>query len=279
MSAAGTFNTQEVRLWNNPQAQTSKTINFPKTYVAPPQIAVGINALDVQAGAIGRAKLYADNIDTHKCTIHADTWADTTLYMAGADYLIRKPGDLDVQVGEYNTEWDHPVERPQEKTSCRINFPYPFTTAPKVLVFFKTIDAGRGSSTRVKTYTSNIDAKGFTIHIDTWADTTLFRAIAGWVAYPEDKEHIFGGTANTMDVRPWDRPQEKQQRDVRFDSVSFWKKPSVFVALNWLDISSATNLRVKAYVDNITEGGLTWHIDSWADTKLWSAGISYIAFN
>ncbi|KAG9037655.1 hypothetical protein FS837_001405, partial [Tulasnella sp. UAMH 9824] len=74
-------------------------------------------------------------------------------------------------------------------------------------------------------------------------------------------------------------PQTQTHKDISFQRVTFWKKPTVFVALNSIDISTETNLRIRAYVDNVTTGGLTWHIDSWADTKLWSGGISYIAFN
>ncbi|KIO19935.1 hypothetical protein M407DRAFT_82144 [Tulasnella calospora MUT 4182] len=276
MPAVNTFNTQEVRLSNTPRAQTSKVINFPETYVVPPQVIAGLNALEVGTGvgAVVRAKIHVDNVDTQKFTMHADTWLDTTLYMAGADYFIRKPGDLEFQCGEFDTAVS-------QQTSRRITFEYPFATPPKVLVFLKELDVGspRASSTRITTRTTDVDAKGFTIHVDTWADSILYQAIAGWIAYPEDREHIFSGTGSTLDLRPFDRPQEKQQRDVRFERVSFWKKPTVFVAFNSLDISSQTNMRIKAYVDNVSEGGLTWHIDSWADTKVYSAGISYIAFN
>ncbi|KIO19936.1 hypothetical protein M407DRAFT_30422, partial [Tulasnella calospora MUT 4182] len=48
MSASGTFDTQDVRLWNNPGTQT---IKFPKAYVAAPQVAVGLNALDIHPGS------------------------------------------------------------------------------------------------------------------------------------------------------------------------------------------------------------------------------------
>ncbi|KAG8938937.1 hypothetical protein FRC04_007233 [Tulasnella sp. 424] len=76
MSTVGTFNTQDVHLGPSTQPQTSKTINFPKTYVAPPHLAIGLNALDVKPGkaAIVRVKAYADGIDTQKCIMHAETW-------------------------------------------------------------------------------------------------------------------------------------------------------------------------------------------------------------
>ncbi|KAG8939719.1 hypothetical protein FRC04_006058 [Tulasnella sp. 424] len=202
MPHLGPFNTEEVRLWNNPQPQTAKTTNFAEKYVAPHQVAAGLNSLDIKSGTVPRAKGYADEIDAQKCTMHADTCADTTLYMAGMGFLIKKPGDLDIQIGEFNTEEDHPLGQPKPLTSRCINFQSPYVTPPKVIVFLNMIDAV-GCSVRIKAYASNIDAKGFTIHIDPWADTTIWRAKAGWVAYPEYKSHIFSGTARTLDLRPW----------------------------------------------------------------------------
>ncbi|KAG8899633.1 hypothetical protein FRC00_001192 [Tulasnella sp. 408] len=179
MSAVSSFNTQDVRLWNNPQTQTSKTINFPQTYVATPRLAWGINMLDMKCGTNLRVRTYNDQVDRQKYTAHADTWADTTLYSAGIHTLVLKPANLDILTGQFSTEEDHPWNQPKPQTSRRINFERPFVTPPKVVVFLKQFDTGSGSSTRLKTYTSDIDAKGFTIHIDTWADTTLYSATAG----------------------------------------------------------------------------------------------------
>jgi hypothetical protein len=279
MSAVGSFNTQEVHLWNNPQERTSKVIQFPKAYVAPPRVPCGLTSMDIKEGTNVRVRAYNNDINNREFKANIDTWADTVLYSASVDYLIAKPGDVDIQTGEFSTQDDHSWDKPQLQTSRRINFERPFVTPPKVLSYLREIDCGEGASSRVRTYVDKIDAKGFTIHIDTWADTKLFSGIAGWIAYPEDKEHIYSGVANTMDVRPWDQPQERQHKDISFQGVSFWRRPSVFCALNSIDISTEKNLRVRCYTDNVSQGGMTWHIDSWADTKLWSAGISYIAFN
>lgn len=76
-----------------------------------------------------------------------------------------------------------------------------------------------------------------------------------------------------------DQPQSNQSKRITFGDVEFWKDPTVFVALNSIDIDHHHNLRVRAYVDGISKGGLVWHIDSWNDTILYSAGASIIAFN
>ncbi|KAG8899634.1 hypothetical protein FRC00_001193, partial [Tulasnella sp. 408] len=63
MAAVSSFNTQDVRLWNKPQPQTSKTINFPQTYVATPRLASGINMLDMQCGTNLRVRTFNDQVD------------------------------------------------------------------------------------------------------------------------------------------------------------------------------------------------------------------------
>ncbi|KAG9025085.1 hypothetical protein FS837_005096 [Tulasnella sp. UAMH 9824] len=276
MSAVSSFNTQDVRLWNNPQAQTSKAIDFAQTYVSTPRLVSGITMLDMQKDTNLRVRAFSDQVDKQRYTCHADTWADTTLYSCGVDTL---PANLDILTGQFSTEEDHPWNQPKPETSRPINFERPFVTPPKVVVFLNSFDTGSGTSTRVKTYPSNIDAKGFPIHIDTWADTILYSAKAGWVAYPEDKDYIVSGTVNTMDVRPWQNPQAQTSKTITFGGTPFLKKPTVFTALNFIDISREANLRIRCFVDKVDGTGLTWHIDSWADTKLWAGGMSYICFN
>jgi hypothetical protein len=271
MPAVLAFNTQEVRLWNDLQPQTSKVVGLPETYVAPPRLPVGLNSLDMQMGTNLRVNAYNDTVDQQKFTTHVETWGDTTLFSAGTNTLVLKPASIDILSGEFKAV--------TTKTSDRITFERSFVTTPKVVVFLKSFDTGGGGSTRVKAYTSDVDRTGFTIHVETWADTNLYAAVAGWVAYPEDRSNIYSGTVNTMDVRPWQNPQTQTSQEINFHGYAFQKKPNVFVALNFIDISTQANLRITAYVDNVKTDGLTWHVDSWADTKLWAAGISYIALD
>jgi len=49
------------------------------------------------------------------------------------------------------------------------------------------------------------------------------------------------------------------------------------VALNSIDIDHNYNLRINIFADNITSTGMDWSIDSWYNTILYDAGVSYIA--
>ncbi|KAN0087944.1 hypothetical protein V8E55_006565 [Tylopilus felleus] len=67
--------------------------------------------------------------------------------------------------------------------------------------------------------------------------------MAGWIAYPADRKHIFSTSVNTMDVRPWDKPQLQLSSQISFGAVESCETPAVFVGLNWMDIDHKANLR------------------------------------
>jgi hypothetical protein len=130
---------------------------------------------------------------------------------------------------------------------------------------------------RVRAYASDADARGFTLHLDTWADTTLWSATASWVAWPAGKAGVAGGSFSTSDVRPWDQPQLLNSKWVDFPAGRFQRPPTVLMALNELDLRQGHGLRVKLSADSVSAEGMNWHIDSWADSVLYSAAASYIA--
>jgi len=277
MSAVGKYNTEETRAWNAPTAETHKTITFSKPFVAPPTLPLGLNTLDIDKGHNIRVKAYSSDITKKDFVAHVDSWSDTVLYSAGLDFLDVAPGDLEYQSGLFSTTDDHPWNAPQALTSRRINFARPFVTPPKVISFLHSLDMEKGKNWRVKTTVSDIDAKGFTIHVDTWGDTVLYLGGAAWIAYPEDRPYVASGTANIQDVRAWNAPAQSNSKAIKFTTVEpFWKTPSMFVALNSIDIDCKANLRIRAYADNVSKEGMTWHIDSWGDTVLYSAGVSYL---
>ncbi|KAF8252548.1 hypothetical protein K440DRAFT_593990 [Wilcoxina mikolae CBS 423.85] len=278
MSAAGKFNTGEVRYWKPPQLKTSKQIAFSRPYLAPPSLPMGLNSLDIANSANIRVTAYASDINPESFRVHIDGWGgDTEIYSAGVSWLELSPGHLEYQHGQFSTTEDHPYNRPQPETSRRITFSRPFVTPPKVVVFLRELDMSKDRNWRVTTSASDINQGGFTIHINSWADTVLYGATAGWIAYPSDRKFVFSGSSNTGEKRPWYVPQHKTSGSIGFGDVEFRRTPDVFVALNSLDVDCAANLRINATVDNVTTTDMTWHIDSWADTKLYSAGISYIA--
>jgi len=77
-------------------------------------------------------------------------------------------------------------------------------------------------------------------------------------------------------VRPWDEPTQTTQGRVNF-SFEFESVPTVTVSLSSADVATGTNFRVKVYATDVDKKGFTVHADSWYDTTLYSAGVTWLA--
>ncbi|KAK3944177.1 hypothetical protein QBC46DRAFT_375581 [Diplogelasinospora grovesii] len=278
------FNTMEIRPWDQPTKEAMKRQTYPAPYNTPPKFAVGLNWLDIDHATNIRVKAYADNITKTAADMHIDTWADTTLYSAGCTWMRIAADDPDFQTGQFSTQDDHPWQNPQMKTSRAIKFDRPFAAGgaaapPKVVIWLNVLDMQAGKNWRINATATDVTATGFTIHLDTWADTVLYVASAAWIAYPAGKPGVTSGTYNTQDVRPWDKPQLANSGRVNFPAGVFQGTPkAVLLAFNSMDIDQGKNLRLRLSADSVSKDGFNWHADSWYDTILYSAGASYIAF-
>ncbi|KAF9222869.1 hypothetical protein BS17DRAFT_160884 [Gyrodon lividus] len=270
------FNTETVHPATDPEPDTQETLDFPHPFVARPRLPHGLRELDIDKNANIRVKSTNQYFTKTWADCHITTWGDTTLYRAIDDVFVLPPANLEFLTGEHMRNL---LVDSNDPASVRIHFEREFITPPKVVVFLNYIDLDNTRNWRLKTTATDIDVNGFTLNIESWGDTILYAAQACWIAYPEDEEHIFSMSANTADVRPSNQPQLQQSKSITFKNVEFWKNPSVFIALNAIDIDCKANLRINAYVDGISRTGLVWHIDAWADTIIYSAGASIIAFN
>jgi hypothetical protein len=255
---------------------SQSTLHFPRPFVDRPRLAHGLRELDIANNFNIRVTSRFQNVTKSSADCAITSWGDTTLHSAAVDVLALAPGDLDFLTGEHTRNL---LTDPNAPASVRIAFERPFPTPPKVVVFFNCIDLDRNRNWRLETTATDIDVKGFTLNIETLSDTILCTARVGWIAYPEDHEHIFSRSINTTNVRPRDQPQPTQSNEIGFTAVEFWKNPSVFIALNSLDIDCRANLRINAYVDSVSTTSLVWHIDTWDNTVLYSAGATIVAFN
>ena len=273
------FNTMEIRPWDKPAKQAVKRQDFKAPFSSPPSLAVGLNWLDVAKDGGIRVNAFADKINTTSADVHIDTWADTTLWSAGCTWFTASAArDPDFQVGQFSTTQDHPWDKPQVQTSHRINFDRAYGAPPLVVVWLNELDMAADKGWRIRAYPSDVDAQGFTIHLDTWADTTLWSGTASWIAYPAGKAGVVSGSFSTQDVRPWNQPQLLNEGRVNFPAGAFQGTPTVLIALNSLDFSEEHGLRLKLSADSVSKDGMNWHINSWADSVLYSAAASYIAF-
>jgi hypothetical protein len=66
-----------------------------------------------------------------------------------------------------------------------IDFKESFSKTPQIVIGISYLDIVEGSSHRIQVYAKDITIHGFSVEIKTWADTHIWGAGAGWLAYGE----------------------------------------------------------------------------------------------
>lgn len=228
--------------------------------------------LDIGNDQNPRVRCYSSEIKETHFKISIDGWAGTKLYEARCAWLEI---EADFQSGTYSTEEDHSWLEPRKVNSRNVIFSRQYTTAPRVVVWLSQIDMRRDRNWRVKAYATQVTATGFTLHIDTWGDSELHTAAASWVSYTPGIPGVFDGSFGTSGPSG----QLSTTGHAEFDKNVFALPPRVIVGINSLDIDCDRNLRLAVRTTAVSSTGMTWHLDSWRDTKLYSAGASYIALS
>jgi len=239
---------------------------------------IGLDYMDISNSANPRVKAVMDSPCGGTAKVHIDTWSNTKLNGAGAEWLEVSKHDRDFQCGVFSTRDDHAWNQPKVKTSRAISFAKPFAEPPQVVCWLKELDMDKNHNWRVKTYADNITKTGFTIHIETWGDSILYIGTTSWIAHPANRPNITSGSFNTMDVRAWNQPRDVTEGHVSY-CKTFQKTPIVLAAYNHLDIDCNSNLRIKAFELGTKPNGFNWKIETWGGTTLYSAGLAYLSIN
>ncbi|KAJ5583785.1 hypothetical protein VI817_006146 [Penicillium citrinum] len=87
---------------------------------------------------------------------------------------------------------------------------------------------------------------------------------------PSDVGHF-----NTQEVQPWDRPIKEYQKTFQHQEYHY-TQPELPIGLTSLDIDKDYNIRIRAEVVNPQANKFTAKIWTWYDTKLYSAGMSWV---
>lgn len=159
----------------------------------------------------------------------------------------------------------------------QIQFSHEYAAPPRVTVGINALDIGTGADVRISTTAGRVKTDNFVIHVDTWADTTLYSGSATWFKSAEDDHDFQVGSFNTKDIRPWDKPEKLASKRIDFDHP-FDVTPNVVIWLNYLDIDKDHHIRVKAHATGIDKKGFTIHIDAGSNSVIHSAGASWIAW-
>lgn len=272
------FNTMEIHSsWDRPQLINDKVIDYQQTYDAVPELPLGLTSLDIDRCANIRIRALTSEAMTERFKASLQSWADTVLYSASMTFLEKSSRFNYIQTGVYSTQETRPDNQPQPTQSKRIDFATPFAGPPKVITWLQALDMDKSKNWRIKVYPSDIDAQGFTIHADTWGDSILYSAGVTWFAHSADQPGVTSGSFSTNDVRPWDKPQAENYGVYRFPSA-LSNTPKVIMAIDSLDYDHSKNLRLRLSTSSVTNKEMTWHLQSWSDSIMYSSGASFFAW-
>lgn len=235
--------------------------------------------IDIGRQVTPRVKAYPSNVHREGFSINLETWAGTLLYGASCAWLEIAANDPDFQSGSYSTLEDHSWFQHETHNTRRVTFRRPYQTPPIVMVCLSAIDMSNERRWRIRTFATNITKTGFTIHIDTWDDSLLWSAAASWVAYTATKTGVASGHFSTTDIRSPKQHMRDNTGYEEFETGIFKDPPRVFMALDSFDIDHGDTLRVTAYPTNVSTAGMTWNLNTWRNSGLYSAGASYIALS
>jgi hypothetical protein len=158
-----------------------------------------------------------------------------------------------------------------------IEFDYAFDKPPNVVVWLNQLDLDSGRTVWIKTYASHVTATGFIVHIDTWEHSIIYGAGASWIACPADHPGVFSGNVCIKDYRDWRSPSLTNGGNVTFPKDLFQSAPKVLLAVNYLDFDHRHNIRFRAFADQVWQGGMKWHVNSWEDTVCYNASCAFLA--
>jgi len=169
------------------QQEWSKRFKFPSKSRGqePPAVVCWLNRLDLENGGERnwRINAYATDISSDAATFHIDTWGDSILNGAAMCWITFPRDKKKVDSGSFSTSDVRPWHEARAKNSKRVRFKEGwFRKPPTVLVALNMFDMAGNADLRVRVDVDDVDAEGFTWHLDTWDDSTLYAAGASWIA-------------------------------------------------------------------------------------------------
>jgi hypothetical protein len=148
---------------------------------------------------------------------------------------------------------------------------------PEIPIGITSLDISQSTNIRIRAFASEATTKKFKASLQSWGDTTLYSASMTFLEKSSRFSYIQTGVYNTEETRPWYQPQLTQSKRVNF-ATSFNAPPKVITWLQSLDMDKNKNWRIRVYPTDIDNSGFTIHADSWGDSILYRAGVTWLAY-
>lgn len=182
-----------------------------------------------------------------------------------------------VDAGQANTLEIRGWSPPQLNTTVSKAMQVKYASPPRIACGLSYLDFDCKANIRINAVATDITPYSFNAHFDAWADTLLFSAGMSYLELGPAFDYIQTGTLNTQDIRPWNQPQTKNSKRCTF-STPFSEPPQVVCWINFIDVDHTKNCRLAVYPTDIDAQGFTGNIDSWSDTVMFAAGMTWIAY-
>ncbi|KAF8698287.1 Zinc-dependent metalloprotease, partial [Rhizoctonia solani] len=208
--------------------------------------------------------------NTFQATCHLDSWMDTRMHNSSCTWLPHfNDRNFQSGVGEIK-------KVAQEYTTIDVKFEHKYASAPKVVTWLCCLDLFKEGDWRVEATAEDITTDGFKLKFRVWGSTKAHWVKASWIAHPSDRSDIESGSFNTMEQRPWDKPQHNHEKKVTF-TKKFERAPVVYYAISRIDQTNSSSLRARAYCKDVTPQGMTVCLESWMETVMYSMVGQWIA--
>ncbi|WKT53671.1 Peptidase, metallopeptidase [Fusarium oxysporum f. sp. vasinfectum] len=179
--------------------------------------------------------------------------------------------------GQFSTLELHPWDRPQQDNHKVVHFKKEHDSKPDIPVGITSIDISHKTNIRIKASAMEPTTKGFKASLNSWSDTTLYSASMTFLEKSTRFSYMQTGVYNTKKNGPGDQSRLKHSKRIVFDKP-FDAPPKVITWLQALDMDKDKNWRIRVYPTDIDKAGFTIHADSWGDSILYDAGVTWLAY-
>lgn len=190
-------------------------------------------------------------------------------------------------IGTFNTHELRDCQEVRQNTSKTVTFAKNYAIVPGLVVGLTMVDVSRKANVHVKAYHTSLERDSFTINLDSWADTKLFGAACAWLAIDANDTDFQYGSYDTLEDHTLQEHTRKNDiwggTPMSYTGKITFKRaylsvPKVVVWLNIFDLGSKANWRIKTFATDVTANGFTIHIDTWSDTELYYAKVSWVSY-
>lgn len=183
-----------------------------------------------------------------------------------------------VDAGQFNTQEVRAWNKPQlaNKNSKLLQKKYP--NPPVIALALTWLDFDSSKNIRIRAEATDITTTKFTAGLNAWADTVLYSAGMSYLELGPSFHYVQAGFFDTRDVRPWHDPKLTNLKRISFSKPFQGSAPRVVCWVNSMDFDHSKNCRLVVSVSDIDTSGFTANINSWHDSVLYGAGMTWIAY-